>query len=266
MSKLIHDGTLLGDIEKGIIGNPEDDDSVISNRLNYLTYQINTSYLFKIDNPTDEILQKERILFECLSQITDDKIALLYIRCLIHIFKEWNHCVDGLLRIISDIKNIRIKQSKDGEPVEGCQKNNPEDDQSNIPSSRAKELPKELDTPEIREVLDKAIQIGLLYDYYTLKGSKMLLACFCWGICKQYDLGTIAKSGKDKGGFAADWCLFDFIKDKSGNNIDLKQSWQNAKNKNLEKNEKTNKPKFSPDKLKSFLFWESLCNGLGINE
>lgn len=120
-------------------------------------------------------------------------------------------------------------------------------------------LPEILKQPEIKEDFDKAIQIGLLSDYYTLKGSKMLLACFCWGICKFYDKGTIAKSGENKGGFAANWAIFNFIKDKSGRDIDLKQGWQNAKYKNLER-------KFKPDKIKGFPFWEYLCNELGLNK
>lgn len=87
----------------------------------------------------------------------------------------------------------------------------------------------------------------------------MLLACFCWGICKHYDKGTISKSGADKGGFAAIWTQFNFIKDKNGKDIDLKQGWQNAKNKNLD-------GKFKPDKLSGFIFWEALSKELGISK
>lgn len=135
--------------------------------------------------------------------------------------------------------------------------------QSDVESSQ---LPEILKNPDIRNDFDKAIQIGLLEDYCTLKASKMLLACFCWGICKQYDKGTKAKSGENKGGFAADWSKFDFIKDGNGKDIDLRQSWQNAKHKNMERNEKTGKVKFNPDKLSVFPFWKHLCNELGISE
>lgn len=128
------------------------------------------------------------------------------------------------------------------------------------------QTPEILKHPEIRKEFDKAIQIGLLVDEYTLKASKMLLACFCWGICKQYDKGTIAKSGKDKGGFAANWIEFAFIKDSKGKDIDLKQGWQNAKNKNLERNEKTGRVKFYPEKLMVFSFWEHLSNEFKDNE
>ena len=115
--------------------------------------------------------------------------------------------------------------------------------------------PEILKHPEIRKEFDKAIQIGLLADYYTLKASKWFLACFCWGICKQYNLSTKAKSGKNKGGFAANWCEFSFLKDKNGKHIDLKLNWQNTKNKNK-----------YPQKLKSFVFWKALCKELDINE
>lgn len=117
------------------------------------------------------------------------------------------------------------------------------------------QTPKILMHQEIREEFDKAIHIGILKDYYTLKASNMLLACFVWGICKHYNVSTKAKSGKNKGGFAADWKAFDFIKDKDGKTINLKQSWQNAKNKT-----------FNPQKLSGFSFWEHLCNKLYINE
>lgn len=117
------------------------------------------------------------------------------------------------------------------------------------------ELPEILRRSDIRKEFDKAIEIGLLVDYYTLKASKMLLACFCWGICKQYDIGTIAKSGENKGGFAANWIHFAFIKDAKGKDIDLKQGWQNAKTKNC-----------TPQKLSGFAFWETLCKELDISE
>ncbi len=116
-------------------------------------------------------------------------------------------------------------------------------------------LPEILKNPYVRKDFDKAIQIGLLEDYYTLKASKWLLACFIWGICKQYDISTKAKNGKNKGGFAANWRAFSFIKDKNGKDIDLNQGWQNTKNKN-----------YNPQKLLSFSFWECLCNELDINE
>lgn len=123
-----------------------------------------------------------------------------------------------------------------------------------------KGLPEILKHPEIRKDFDKAIQMGLLVNYYTLnpdrkKASNELLACFCWGICKQYNKGAISKSGEDKGGFAADWNQFSFIKDKNGKEIDLKQGWQNAKRR-----------KHYPQKLCGFAFWEPLCNKLDNNK
>lgn len=117
------------------------------------------------------------------------------------------------------------------------------------------QLPEILNNTDIRNDFDKAIQIGLLEDYYTLKAPKWLLACFCWGICKQYNVSTKAKSGKNKGGFAADWKAFDFIKDKNGKGIDLSQGFQNTKAKN-----------YYPLKLKGFSFWEGLCKELDISE
>ena len=123
-----------------------------------------------------------------------------------------------------------------------------------------RELPEILKHPEIRKEFDRAIQIGLLSDYSTLNPDKKkapiwLLACFIWGLCKYYDVSTKAKSGKNKGGFAADWKTFDFIKDKSGKEIDLKQGFQNTKNKN-----------YNPQKLSGFTFWEALCKELDISE
>ena len=120
--------------------------------------------------------------------------------------------------------------------------------------------PEILKHPEITKEFDKAIQIGLLLDYYTLnpdkkKAPKWLLACFIWGICKHYDISTKAKSGKNKGGFAADWIKFAFIKDAKGKDINLNQGWQNAKNNN-----------YDPQKLKGFSFWECLCSELHISE
>ncbi len=203
-NKLIHDATLVGDIESGIIGKPDDNDSIVCNRLNYVTYKINTSYLFKIENPVDLILQKKKYLFECLSPIIGGKDASSYINCLMYIFKDWNLLLDLLMNIIANIKNERLGDVS----MEDIPEDTPEENPSINPSSQAKNLPRELDTPEIRAVLDKAIKIGLLEDYYTLKGAKMLLACLCWGICKEYDLGTIAKNGENKGGFAANWILF----------------------------------------------------------
>lgn len=122
------------------------------------------------------------------------------------------------------------------------------------------QTPEILKHPEIMKEFDKAIHIGLLLDYYTLnpdrkKAPKWLLACFIWGVCKQYKISTKAKSGKNKGGFAADWKTFVFIKDKNGKEIDLKLNWQNTKNNNK-----------SPQKLKGFTFWESLCKELDISE
>ncbi len=122
-------------------------------------------------------------------------------------------------------------------------------------NTESPQLPEILKNPYIREDFDKAMRIGLLEDYYTLKASNWLLACFCWGICKQYNMGTTSKSGNDKGGFAAKWILFDFVKNKKGKTIDLKQGWQNAKNKN-----------YNPQKLSSFAFWEYLSKELNINE
>ena len=122
------------------------------------------------------------------------------------------------------------------------------------------QTPEILKHPEIMKEFDKAIQIGLLLDYYTLnpdrkKAPKWLLACFIWGICKHYDISTKAKSGKNKGGFAADWIEFAFIKDAKGKDINLNQGWQNAKNNN-----------YDPQKLKGFSFWECLCSELHISE
>ena len=130
------------------------------------------------------------------------------------------------------------------------------------PTTNADEpqTPEILKHPEIMKEFDKAIQIGLLLDYYTLnpdrkKAPKWLLACFIWGICKHYDISTKAKSGKNKGGFAADWKTFVFIKDAKGKSIDLKLNWQNTKNNN-----------YNPQKLKGFTFWETLCKELDISE
>lgn len=124
-------------------------------------------------------------------------------------------------------------------------------EQTNSEDNKKDEWPKILNNMDIRENFDKAIKIGILENYYTLKGSIMLLSCFCWGICKQYNISEKAKSGRNKGGFAAKWKVFSFIKDKKGREIDLKQGWNNSISKN-----------YNPVKLEGFAFWETLCNAL----
>lgn len=58
--------------------------------------------------------------------------------------------------------------------------------QSNFPSSRAKELPQELDTPEIRAVLDRAIDKGLMDEKGNWFENKDLLCIFCASIFATY--------------------------------------------------------------------------------
>lgn len=162
-----------------------------------------------------------------------------------------HRCAIQLAIVISQQSNIQRQVEKE--------KLFTSEDEKNSKDEESKPLPLILQNPEIRKDFDKAIQIGILENYCTLKASKMLLACFCWGICKRYNMGTIAKSGKDKGGFAADWTLFSFIKNQNKKDIDLRQAWQNAKNKYPV-------GKFNPLKLHSLTIWEPLCNELGISE
>lgn len=156
-------------------------------------------------------------------------------------YSPMHHYATHLANVISQQSNIQKQMEKE--------------QQTHSTDADKRELPEILRRSDIRKEFDKAIQIGLLTDYYTLKASKMLLSCFCWGICKQYDISTIAKSGENKGGFAANWIHFAFIKDAKGEDIDLKQGWQNVKTKN-----------YTPQKLSGFAFWETLCKELGMNE
>lgn len=228
--------------------------------LEKLKYRLNVIYerfplIRHIDNMSEgahgrvvDLIFKDFELLKLLLKSNVDGSNLTFTKCkdVVDMFMDKQIEFQNLYSEIEQQSNIQRQMQKE--------------QQAHSTDADEPQRPEILKHPEITKEFDKAIQIGLLLDYYTLnpdkkKAPKWLLACFCWGICKQYDISTKAKSGKNKGGFAADWKTFDFIKDKNGKEIDLKQGWQNTKNKN-----------YDPQKLKGFTFWEALCKELDISE
>ncbi|MDO4334638.1 MAG: hypothetical protein Q4C37_02235 [Bacteroidales bacterium] len=117
--KLTH-GSIATDIDNGILGEPEDDDVTISNRLKY-TRRKTKDILFKIEDPKDVYGLPDYYSSRWyLAKVMDDAEAYDYINTVFIICREWNLVVDCLLNTLSEREeevNPQPQPSKAPTPV-----------------------------------------------------------------------------------------------------------------------------------------------------
>lgn len=231
--KLTH-GSLVTDIDNGILGEPEDDDVTISNRLKY-TRRKTKDYLFQIEDPKDVYG-----LPDCyssrwyLAKIMDDAEAYDYINTVFIICREWNLVVDCLLNALSE-REDEVNPQPQLTPT--------------FPTSSSKELNRLLSDEDIKAVFDEVESIGLMekrgVEYFWLSENP-LLSYLCNRISQYKELSK-KRRGDD---YLPNWKEFNGIfktKGKNGEWIDVDNNKLGEYQKQYKKNHGGS---FNPDGCK----------------